>query len=104
MAKRYRYAFAKQKEAEEGIFSLYLAGISFLLFLVALSISFLYGGNGGLAVGIISVLAALLSIYGFIVGLKSFSAKRRSHTFSTAGSIANGLIMVGWLALFLIGV
>ena len=33
MAKRYRYAFAQQKQAKEGVFSVTLAGISFLLFL-----------------------------------------------------------------------
>ena len=33
MAKRYRYSFAQQKQAEGGIYSVVLAVISFVLFL-----------------------------------------------------------------------
>ena len=104
MAKRYRYAFAQQKEAEKGVASVWIAGISVFLFLAAVFISFLMEGNGGGVVGGISVFAMLSSVYGFLQGLKSFSQEHRSHRVSIVGSIANGVIMVGWLGLFLIGV
>ena len=91
MAKRYRYAFAQQKEAEKGVASVWIAGISVFLFLAAVFISFLMEGNGGV-------------VDGFLQGLKSFSQEHRSHRVSIVGSIANGVIMVGWLGLFLIGV
>ena len=81
MAKRYRYAFAKKKEAGKGKLSAGLAVASFLLFL-----------------------AALLSVYGFIMGLLSFSEENCKHHTSIIGSIANGFITVGWIFLFLMGV
>jgi len=40
MAKRYRYSFAQQKQAEGGIYSVVLAVISFVLFLAAVAVSF----------------------------------------------------------------
>ncbi len=106
MAKRYRYAFAQQKQAEGGIYSVVLAVISFILFLAAVSVSFFlqeYVISQAL-IGGISVCAMLLAIYGFFMGLFSFSAQDRSHSLCTAGAIANGLLMVGWLGLYLMGI
>ena len=81
MAKRYRYAFAQKKPAKKGIFAVALAGVSVGLFLVV-----------------------LLSAYGFVQGVKSFSEENKSHTVSIISAMANGVITVGWLALFLMGV
>ncbi len=106
MAKRYRYAFAQQKQAEGGVYSVVLAVISFILFLAAVSVSFFlqeYVISQAL-IGGISVCAMLLAIYGFFMGLFSFSAPDRSHSLCTAGAIANGLLMVGWLGLYLMGI
>lgn len=106
MARRYRYAFARQKEAEEGVLATILAGVSVLLFVIAVGISFFAGGEGmlGTIIGGISVCATLLSLYGFIQGMRSFSKENRNHTYGIAGAIANGIIMIGWLGLFLLGV
>ncbi len=105
MAKRYRYSFAQQKQAEGGVYSLVLAVVSFILFLAAVAVSFFlqeYVISQAL-IGGISVCAMLLALYGFIMGMVSFSAKDRIHSLCTAGAIANGLIMVGWLGLYLLG-
>ena len=108
MAKRYRYAFAQRKPAKKGIFAAALAGVSVGLFLLAVLISFFCEGETVLAVGAliggISIFAIFLSGYGFIQGWQSFSEENRSHTVSMVSAIANGIITVGWLALFLIGV
>ena len=76
MAKRYRYAFAKKREAQQR----------------------------KLSVGGISLCAMLLSVYGFAMGLKSFSEENRTHKAGMIGSIANGIIMIGWLGIFLMGI
>ncbi len=104
MAKRYRYSFTKKKEAAKGKLSVALALSSFLLFLGAVLAYFLLEGEMGFVVGGISLFAMLLSIYGFIMGLVSFSEEKRLHRTSIIGSIANGVIMVGWLAFYLMGV
>lgn len=105
MAKRYRYAFARQREAEGGVLSLGLAGASVLMFVIALILSCLYQGAGisGSIIGGISVCGILLALYGFIQGMRSISRGNRSHLYGTAGSIANGLFVVGWLGLYLMG-
>ena len=106
MAKRFSYAFAQQKQAEGGVYSVVLAVVSFVLFLAAVAVSFFlqeYVISQAL-IGGISICAMLLAVYGFFMGMFSFSAENRIHSMCTAGAIANGLLMVGWLGLYLIGV
>ena len=90
MARRYRYAFAKKREAAKGKWSVGLA-------------LFLDGKLGGL-IGGTGLFAMLLSAYGFALGLSSFSEENRKHRTSMIGSILNGVILVIWLGLFLSGV
>lgn len=104
MAKRYRYAFVKKKEAEKGKLSVGLGAASVLLFGAAVLTAFFLKESYLFIPGGISLFAALLSAYGFIMGLYSFSEEKRMHRTSIIGSIGNGIIMVGWLGFFLMGV
>ena len=104
MAKSYRYAFVKKKEAGKGKLSTGLAAASLLLFGAAVMTAFFLEGKLGFLVGGIGLFAMLLSVYGFIMGLSSVSEEDRNHKTSIIGSIANGIIMVGWLGIFLMGV
>ena len=104
MARRYRYAFAKKKEAQKGKLSTGLAAASLILFITAVLLAFFMNGEFGYIVGGGSLCAMLLSIYGFAMGLKSFSEENRTHRTSMIGSIANGIIMIGWLGIFLLGI
>ena len=101
MAKRYRYAFAKKREAQQGKLSAVLAAVSLVLFVTAVLLAFFLQGY---IVGGISLCAMLLSVYGFAMGLKSFSEENRTHKAGMIGSIANGIIMIGWLGIFLMGI
>ena len=101
MAKRYRYAFAKKREAQQGKLSAVLAAV---LFVTAVLLAFFLQGQYGYIVGGISLCAMLLSVYGFAMGLKSFSEENRTHKAGMIGSIANGIIMIGWLGIFLMGI
>lgn len=104
MARRYRYAFAKKKEAQKGKLSTGLAAASLILFITAVLLAFFMNGEFGYIVGGVSLCAMLLSIYGFAMGLKSFSEENRTHRTSMIGSIANGIVMIGWLGIFLLGI
>ena len=103
MAKRYRYAFTKKKEARRGKWAVGLAIASVCLFLmalvadvVALKVPHLVGG--------LCLLGALLSVYGFLEGIISFAEKDREHFTSVVGSILCGIIVIIWLGIYLAGV
>lgn len=103
MARRYRYSFAKKKEAKKGKWSVGIAVFSLLLFFAAVFVSFWLNGQYGFVAGGICLFAALLSVYGFILGLLSFSETQCMHRTSIIGSIANGVFMAMWLGVYLIG-
>ena len=92
MARRYRYSFTKKKEAKKGKLSAGLAAASFLLFIMAVVLAYLLDDSFGFLVGGVGLFATLLSVYGFIMGLLSFSEEGRSHKTSIIGSISNGLV------------
>ena len=78
--------------------------VSLVLFVTAVCWQFFLQGQYGYIVGGISLCAMLLSVYGFAMGLKSFSEENRTHKAGMIGSIANGIIMIGWLGIFLMGI
>lgn len=104
MAKRQKYKFAKKEYAKKGVFSSGLAAVSLLLFVASCVLSLGFRGAAGVYVGGIALMAMLFSVYGFYTGLAGFSEKNCSHAFCIVGAIANGILMVIWLALFLVGV
>ena len=80
MARRYRYAIIKKKEAAKGKLSVGLAIASLLLFGGAVGIAYVLEGSYGFIVGGICLFAALLSVYGFLMGISSFSEEKNVHT------------------------
>ena len=104
MAKGRKYRFYEKPHTKNGIFSAVLAGISVVLLLTDLIISFAYRGKGGIIIGGIGLIAFMLSLYGFIMGMRSFREKSVSNLYSIVGSIGCGVMGVVWLTLFLTGI
>ena len=63
-----------------------------------------FHGKGGMSVGAMGLAAMALSVYGFVLGLRSFSQKNRNQLYCKIGAVANGSLMVLWLALFFVGI
>lgn len=103
MAKRYRYSFAKKKEARKGKWSVAIAAFSLALFIAAFFASVLLEQQYQFVVGGLSLFAASLSVYGFLLGVLGFSEKDRMHRTSIIGSITNGVFMLAWLGFYLVG-
>jgi len=104
MAKRFKYTSGLKPDAPGGSASVVMAVISVVLFLVSGIISYFYSGKGGSYLGAIGLTAMLLAVCGFFIGLHSFSDKDKNHRYSTIGSLANGVIAVIWLAVYLVGI
>lgn len=104
MAKRFKYVLKNKEESENGIVSTRFAAISFGLFIFGILLSFIFKGKADLPLGAIGWMGIIFSIYGFLKGIESFSEEKKSHRYSVAGSIFNGIFAVVWFALFLVGV
>ena len=88
--KRYKYDFAKKKHSPKGVISSVFAGISLGFFCIAAVASLIFHGKGGMYLGALGLIAMGLSIYGFILGLKSFSEKNRDQL--SARSAQRGMV------------
>lgn len=105
MADKRRYRFTKKEQSKDGIFSFQMAILSFLLLVADVIFSFARGGKAGYLAGVIGLVALLFSMYGFYVGMKSFSdTKKASTLFPVIGSISSGVMVVVWITLFLNGI
>ena len=103
MANEKKYHFRENVQSEGGRISTILAVLSFLLFIAAAAVSYVSKGNAGSFAGCMAFAGAAISIYGFRQGMKSFAEKNVSNRLSIIGSISFGIIMIGWLTIFLTG-
>lgn len=104
MARVKRYKFVKKRYSKEGQISTVLAIVCLALLLCSSFASFALRGGAGVFVGGIALMAMLLSVYGFYLGLRGFSEKNCSNVVCIIGSISNGLIIVAFLAIYLMGI
>ena len=99
-----RFQFIKKKHSKGGIEALVLGTVSFGLLLAAIIVSWVKAGQAGILVGGLGITGALLSIFGFAVGMKSFHEKETSSFFSVTGSMVCGILFVIWLTMFVSGI
>ena len=100
--KKYKYDFAVKKESGDGKASLVYAGLSFAFVLI--SFCSVYFGISETAAGAVGLTATLLSLAGFLIGLKSLRDRDAAHSFGIFGTVANGLLAVIWIGLYLAGI
>ena len=74
-----------------------------MLFFIAVVLSGRMTGRFAFVPGTISVFAVMLNVYGFGLGLAGFSETGRKHRTCIAGSIINGILLVGWIGLYQLG-
>ena len=100
--KRYKYDFAVEKESGDAKASMVYAGLSFAFMLI--SFCSVYFGISEKTAGVVGLTATLLSLAGFLVGLNSLRDRDTSHGFGIFGTVANGLLAVLWIGLYLAGI
>lgn len=95
--------FTNKSHATNGIVSTVLGGISLILMCALVVLSYVKGGNAGIYVGSIGLTALIIAIVGLIKGIVSFQERERYYLFSKIGSVCNAVIIVLWVAIYVIG-
>lgn len=103
MADDRKYRFLNKPVAKDGKLSIGLAVTSGLIMLVSILISFFMEGNGDNVLGALGLCAIGLAFYGFILGLRGLNQKKVDHKLSFIGTVACGLAVILWLAIFFVG-
>jgi hypothetical protein len=68
----------------------------------AIVISTLLKGKAGVYVGLLAFLALLLSAFGFAIGIRSFDEENRFMRYTYIGTIANAVIWIFILGMYLV--
>lgn len=79
-----------------------IAICSLLIIASAIAISVVKKGEAGIYVGLMPIVSLVLSIFGFGVGLKSYTEDTKFLRYTYIGTISNAVIWISILGLFLI--
>lgn len=86
-----------------GIASSVLAAVSFVSFATVCIISGKAGGKAGPGAGLIGILCFLISVTGFIMSWVSLHQEDIRPLFPTIGSVTNGLLIIIYMLLYILG-
>lgn len=75
---------------------------SFLVLVLAVVISVAMKGEAGIYVGILALFAFATSIAGFVIGINSFKEENKFMRYTYIGTIANAVIWIAILGMYLI--
>lgn len=81
-----------------------MIGLIVVLGFIALSIvSGIYGGEGGLVIGIVGILLFFLALFGFILSYKELKQRDVYYRFPMIGVFSNGVMLILLMILYIVG-
>lgn len=79
-----------------------IAICSLLIIAAAIVVSVLMRGKAGIYVGLMMLISLMTSIVGFGIGIKSFQEENKFLRYTYIGTIANAMIWIGIMGMYLI--
>lgn len=98
------FKFSGRSHSVRGLISVIIGGTVLAVFLALSVISSLSGGNGSLILGIIGMVLFVMSIAGFILGIKSCREKEIFYTAPVVGMVLNGFLSILFFGLYMVGI
>lgn len=102
--KRNNYKFSDKIHSKKGILSFLIGIVSLIIFIVTTYISSKSGGNGSLYLGLLGIVAMIMTIYGFTIALKALKEKEILYLFPIIGITLNAILLIFYLILYVIGI
>lgn len=103
MVVRKGYMFSSKKHSIMGLISTVLGIISAVMLGAILYLSFQRAGNAGVFVGIIGFISIMTTIWGLIIGIRSFFEEDMYYLTSKLGTGINTLVILAWVYIIIIG-
>lgn len=101
--KAYNYTFTEKSHSKRGILALVLALLSIASGIAMVVISFVHKGNGSVYLGSCGILGLLLAVTSFTLAVLSVREDKSYKLYPMAGLIAGLIALVGWLAVYMVG-
>ncbi len=102
--KKDSFKFSGRSHSVRGIISVGLAVVALLTIVISSIISAISHGNGSMALGAIGIVAFIISLVGFILGIKGSLEKEIYYTAPIVGMIMNGLLFLFYFVLYVVGI
>ena len=102
MRRRNSYKFADKKHSKRGKISLSLAVLSLMAAIGMVTLSIQNAGNASVYIGSAGLLALMLTVVSFVMGLSSL-LEESYKLFPVLGSICSGVMLAGWVAVHVLG-
>lgn len=103
MAKKMMYSFEEKKNSVNGIISTIMGIVSVVLMLAMIYTSYYNRGEAGIYAGAFGLSGLLFALFGFVLGIVSFSEKNIKYKYPKIGSVLCGVAFAAWLGLYLMG-
>ena len=87
------------KYARGGRISSTIGLCNLALMFLTITMAVMENGKSGMYIGIIVIITFILSIFGFVIGIRSFSEENKFYRFSYIGTVINAAI---WISIILI--
>lgn len=102
--KKDNFKFSGRSHSVRGLISVSLAVVALLSIVISSIISAISHGNGSLILGAVGIVAFIISLVGFILGIKGSMEKEIYYTAPVVGMIVNGLLFMFYFVLYVVGI
>lgn len=92
------YKFTDKHHSKRGIFSSVASAIGWIFTLTALSMAYAAKGEAGEIVALFGMIALICSIYGTVIGKRSFKEEEVYYFFSRLGTFTSVILLIFWIA------
>jgi hypothetical protein len=79
-----------------------MAFVNLLIILITITLSVWKKGNAGIYVGLLMLAVLISAAVGFVIGINSFKEENKFLKYTYIGTIANAVIWIGILGMYLI--
>lgn len=97
------YKFTNKEQAIGGAAAIVFAVLALLSCVLGILISFETSGAAGAVIGLMGVFAVWFSGVGLYYGVRSFKQEESFYRYSWIGTIANAVILIFMVCIFMIG-
>lgn len=102
--KRETIQFSGRRHTRSGVLSAAVGLVAIIGFITTCIISGIYGGEGGLLIGIAGILLFVLSLFGFILSYKALKQRDIFYRFPMIGMITNGIMLIVFMIIYILGI
>lgn len=102
--KRESIQFSGRKHTKLGILSAVIGLMAVLGFITLSIISGIYGGGGGLLIGIAGICLFFIALLGFILSYKELKQRDIYYKFPMIGIITNGIMLILLMIIYILGI